>query len=170
MPRIKKTTPVIDSDNIQTLEPSTSTHAKKTRRASVNTTATMNYDEPKASQILEHAHSNGTIAKSENNAKTVRKYKAKGVLLSLEVAPVYAPVRISYDGILAQNGATELYAHAGIGSNWENVQEVKMTKSHSGTFEATVLAAEENTLNICFRDSGYNWDNNSKNNYVFNVT
>lgn len=102
--------------------------------------------------------------------KVIKEYQDKGVLLSREVSPVYEPVKISYDGLLAQNGATELYAHAGIGSGWENVQEVKMAKTKTGGFEATVLAAEKATLNVCFRDAAYNWDNNSNENYVFSVT
>ncbi|MDR3592621.1 MAG: carbohydrate-binding protein [Negativicutes bacterium] len=102
--------------------------------------------------------------------KVNKDYQDKGVLLSREVSTVYEPVKITYDGLLAQNGATELYAHAGIGSDWENVQEVKMAKTKAGGFEATMLAAEKSTLNVCFRDAAYNWDNNSSENYVFSVT
>jgi hypothetical protein len=112
---------------------------------------------------------------STTKPKGVRKkvnkdYQDKGVFLSREVSTVYEPVKITYDGLLAQNGATELYAHAGIGTQWENVQEVKMAKTKAGGFEATVLAADRSTLNVCFRDAAYNWDNNSSENYVFSVT
>jgi len=111
------------------------------------------------------------VTKPKGARKKVNQdYQDKGVMLSREVSAVYEPVKITYDGLLAQNGATELYAHAGIGSKWENVQEVKMAKIKAGGFEATVLAAEKATLNVCFRDAAYNWDNNSSENYVFSVT
>jgi len=63
--------------------------------------------------------------KPKGSRKKVNKdYQDKGVFLSREISTVYEPVKITYDGLLAQNGATELYAHAGIGAQWENVQEV----------------------------------------------
>ncbi|MBP2646011.1 MAG: Carbohydrate binding domain (family 25) [Firmicutes bacterium] len=161
MPRIKKSTS--DADLNETT-PTSSTTTRKPRRSSIEATALTPTHESKSTRAQR-------IETDDSSApKTVRKYKAKGVLLSLEVSPVYSPVRISYEGLLAQSGATELYAHAGIGSSWDNSQEVKMTKTSSGLFEATVLAAEESTLNVCFRDAMFNWDNNSNANYVFNVT
>ena len=99
----------------------------------------------------------------------IEKYSANGVLFSREVPSVYEPVKITYRGILAQNGATELYARAGIGPCWQNVQEVAMTKTIDG-FEGVALAVATSTLNVCFRDAAYNWDNNSNENYVFTVT
>ncbi|MBP2655589.1 MAG: Carbohydrate binding domain (family 25) [Firmicutes bacterium] len=198
MPRPKKTSPEVESD-APILDASTTKIARRTKRVAVGATS-LTPSEAKATRIIQKARPNEAaeesytlntaegkarrktaakaektipsevIAKADIKSKTVRKYKSNGVLLSLEVPPVYAPVRISYDGLLAQNGATELYAHAGIGTDWDNTQEVKMAKTKSGMFEATVLAAEESILNVCFRDAAYNWDNNSEANYVFSVT
>jgi hypothetical protein len=110
-----------------------------------------------------------TVDEPEPQLDTVRKYTAKGVLLSLEVPEAYEPVKITYNGLLARNGATELYARAGIGPQWDNVQEVAMTKTANG-FEGIALAVASSTLNVCFHDAAYNWDNNSNENYVFSVT
>lgn len=103
------------------------------------------------------------------STETVGEYQSKGVLISLEVPSVYEPVKLTYDGLLAQNGATQLYARAGIGPDWDNAQEIEMTKTTTG-FEGIALALASSTLHVCFRDGAYNWDNNSNENYVFNVT
>ncbi len=130
---------------------------------------TVVFNGPEAGAAIVSATLSATKPKGARK-KVNKEYQDKGVLLSREVSTIYEPVKITYDGLLAQNGATELYAHAGIGSQWENAQEVKMTKTRAGGFEATVLAAEKSTLNVCFHDAAFNWDNNSSENYVFSAT
>jgi hypothetical protein len=195
MPRPKKTAPEVESA-APTLDASTAKITRRTRKVAIEATSltpvegkatriiqksrpnesvgesyTLNTSEGKTRRMTtDESRTSEVITKAEIKFDTASKYKSNGVLLSLKVPPVYTPVKISYDGLLAQNGATELYAHAGIGEEWDNAQEVKMCKAKSGMFEATVLAAEKSILNICFRDAAYNWDNNSKANYVFNVT
>lgn len=126
----------------------------------------------KSIELKDEADTTSSIETKPKRAtkKVNNDYQSKGVLLSREVSAIYEPVKITYDGLLSQSGATELFAHAGIGPDWENVQDVKMTKTKTGGFEATVLASETSTLSMCFHDTANNWDNNSNENYVFHVT
>lgn len=78
-------------------------------------------------------------------------------------------VRVVYDGLLAQSGASDVLAHVGFGSSWENSFDYRMVKTTTG-FEATVqLPSQSNTLNIAFKDCADNWDNNSGRNYSFEI-
>jgi hypothetical protein len=43
-----------------------------------------------------------------------------------------------------------------------------MIRTNSG-FEATIPAANAEHLNVAFKDSINNWDNNSNRNYTFNI-
>lgn len=77
-------------------------------------------------------------------------------------------VKISYDGILAQSGATDVYAHVGFGSNWDDARDYKMLKTLTG-FEASIPITHPKPVNVCFKDSINNWDNNSGSNYTFDI-
>ena len=56
--------------------------------------------------------------------------------------------KLTYKGILAQNGAEEIYIHYGFGLLWENLQEIKLDKTADGTFEAQInmCSSEEVTI------------------------
>ena len=41
-------------------------------------------------------------------------------------------VKISYTGDLFQNGSEDVFIHYGFGSNWDNLNEIKMIKSELG--------------------------------------
>lgn len=104
-------------------------------------------------------------------------YTANGVYVTPTDFSIGDRVRLSYDGLLSQSGATEVYAHIGYGTqqNWQNVADVKMTKSANGLFEATFPVSPTTTtktsssLNLAFKDSAGNWDNNNGSNYTFKV-
>jgi hypothetical protein len=96
------------------------------------------------------------------------KYAANGVFITPALPASGEKVKLVYDGLLAKCGATEVYAHVGFGNNWENTNDYKMNKTSNG-FEATIPIHTSKPLNICFRDSAYNWDNNSGRNYSFNT-
>ena len=72
--------------------------------------------------------------------------------------------KLVYKGILAQNGANEIYIHFGFGLLWDNLQEIKLAKvdDHFET-EITLTSCED--INFCFRDENNNWDNNDTQNY-----
>lgn len=78
-------------------------------------------------------------------------------------------VKLTYNGLLAKSGASQVYAAIGYGSNnnWENVEHYPMNKTMTNTFEANIPIKKTGNLNVCFKDSANNWDNNSGMNYTF---
>ncbi len=105
----------------------------------------------------------------KSRKKNYTDYQDNGLLLTRESGNVES-VKLVYSGLLAQKGASEIYAHAGIGEQWENIQNIKMTETETGTFETTLLAGKKITLNICFHDGKDDWDNNCDNNYSYSVS
>lgn len=77
-------------------------------------------------------------------------------------------VKISYTGTLFQNNSEEVYIHYGFGINWDNLNEVKMEKTELG-FQAEIELLPDDILNLCFRNSNNEWDNNNSENYVFPI-
>ncbi len=77
-------------------------------------------------------------------------------------------VKISYTGELFQNNSEEVFIHYGFGNDWENLNEVKMTKTELG-FQAEIHLTSSDTLNFCFRNSDDVWDNNDSDNYIFPI-
>lgn len=75
-------------------------------------------------------------------------------------------VKISYTGELFADNSENVYIHYGFGSNWENVNEIKMDKTELG-FQAEISIPEIDLLNFCFRNSENKWDNNQNANYSF---
>jgi len=78
-------------------------------------------------------------------------------------------VTLYYKGLLAQSGADAIFAHIGYGENWEDKTFIPMQKEND-VFKATIKINHADDLNIAFKDSGDNWDNNSWANYSFKVT
>lgn len=76
-------------------------------------------------------------------------------------------VRITYDGLLAKSGASDMYAHIGYGTKkWNDIMDLRMSKTEAG-FEAIFPVSSSSPLNVVFKDSADNWDNNSGSNYSF---
>lgn len=77
-------------------------------------------------------------------------------------------VSVKYDGLLAKSGADDVYTVVGFGSNskWENVQTIRMNRI-GNAFHADIPAKPGANINIAFKDSADNWDNNSGMNYTF---
>lgn len=74
-------------------------------------------------------------------------------------------VKLTYNGTLVENGASEIYVHFGFGLLWDNLQELKLEKTDAGyETEITLVSAED--INFCFRDGENNWDNNNAQNYT----
>lgn len=96
------------------------------------------------------------------------KYINSGVYITPQEVTTGDKVRISYDGLLAKSGATDVFAHVGYGTKWDNLQDIKMSKTPVG-FEATIPVTNSMPLFVCFKDSANNWDNNSGKNYTFDV-
>lgn len=97
-------------------------------------------------------------------------YMENGIIIKPNVINEGDRVSIVYRGLLSQSGADSVYAHIGFGDgpNWQYTSFVKMDSTSEG-FETTVKVNQQSNLNIAFKDSANNWDNNNGNNYVFNV-
>jgi hypothetical protein len=77
-------------------------------------------------------------------------------------------VKISYTGKLFQEDSSEVFVHYGFGPNWDNVTEKQMEKTELG-FQAEIELNTSESLNLCFRNSNNEWDNNNSQNYTFEV-
>jgi hypothetical protein len=101
---------------------------------------------------------------SENS--TYESYITKGVLLD----DVGDKLKLSYNGLLAKSGATEVYAVVGIGENknWNDIKYLRMDNLDGRKFEA-ILPTNNKNINVVFKDCANNWDNNSGQNYSFNM-
>lgn len=73
--------------------------------------------------------------------------------------------KINYNGRLVREGSNEITMVYGFGSNWDHTQEKAMNKSNNG-FETEIKIEQFDTLNFCFRNENYNWDNNNSFNYI----
>ncbi len=77
-------------------------------------------------------------------------------------------VKISYTGKLFQDGSEEVFVHYGFGNNWNNLNEIEMEKTELG-FQAEIELVSDETLNLCFRNSNNEWDNNEGQNFIFPI-
>lgn len=77
-------------------------------------------------------------------------------------------VKISYTGKLFENNSDEVFVHYGFGNNWDNLNEKKMEKTELG-FQAEINLISSDSLNLCFRNSNNEWDNNDTKNYIFQI-
>jgi len=95
-------------------------------------------------------------------------YLSNGVIVTPNNPEANENVTIVYNGLLAQCGASEVYARVGYDCEWQGSQDLKMIRTNSG-FETTIPTANADHLNVAFKDSSNNWDNNSNRNYSFNI-
>ena len=95
-------------------------------------------------------------------------YLANGIVIQPTNPHPGEAGKITYNGLLPKSGASNVYAHVGAGFEWQNIQDVMMTRTPAG-FEATVTTPNHDTLCVAFKDIANNWDNNSGLNYNFNV-
>ena len=95
-------------------------------------------------------------------------YLANGVIISPTNPHPGESVKVCYNGLLPKSGANTIYAHVGFGFEWQNQQDIQMTRTPAG-FEASVTANNHDTLCVAFKDCANNWDNNQGLNYNFNI-
>ncbi|HMM19103.1 MAG TPA: carbohydrate-binding protein [Selenomonadales bacterium] len=101
--------------------------------------------------------------------QTNHKYRDSGISVTPAVLAKGDTAQVRYQGLLARSGAEKLYVHVGYGGNWERAIDYKMIRTPDG-FEAQVPVAAQNGLKICFHDNANNWDNNSGQDYSFEVS
>ncbi len=92
---------------------------------------------------------------------------AKGVSFST----VGDEIKLTYDGLLTKSGAKEVFAVVGFGDNksWDNVSTYPMSSTNQHAYELSIPVKENGQLNVAFKDSANNWDNNSGKNYTFYI-
>lgn len=107
------------------------------------------------------------ISDSVNDDGLVDSYSQNGVQLGNTVNTF----KLEYDGILAKNGAQEVYAVVGNGGNdvnFENAECYPMRRLGNQKFELFFPVVHEDVaISLAFKDSANNWDNNSGENYIF---
>jgi len=104
------------------------------------------------------------------NKKINAKYESNGIVISPAVPAKGETARVVYNGLLAQSGADKVYVHVGFGEDWKRSTDYRMNRSGDGYgFEVQIPVAIANTMNLCFKDNANNWDNNSGENYSYNV-
>lgn len=93
-------------------------------------------------------------------------YTDNGIRVTEATYPI---MKITYEGLLAKNGAQEISAVVGYGNNlkWEDVETFTMQKVNNQAFETSIPVKRSGNINVVFKDSGGNWDNNSGMNYSF---
>lgn len=79
-------------------------------------------------------------------------------------------VTFLYYGLLANDGADQVYMHCGYGNpkNWEQIQDIRMEKTARG-WAKTLPIQDKGRFNFCFKDSANNWDNNNGINWTFEI-
>ena len=92
----------------------------------------------------------------------------KNIFFNTDKLVENSSVKISYTGKFFQNDSEEVFIHYGFGSNWDNVNDIKMEKTELG-FQAEVFLGEGDTFNFCFKNNDGEWDNNDSNNYIFDI-
>lgn len=97
-----------------------------------------------------------------------KSFEENGLMLSKKTIYDGDKIKISYNGLLAQSGASNIYLHFGFGDKWDDSSLIQM-EPEDGAFTAAVEITGEESLEICFKDSADNWDNNSGQNYVFKI-
>ncbi len=102
-------------------------------------------------------------------SSSAQQYADNGVVLSKASLAVGDEIVISYSGLLAGSGADQVFAHVGYGENWDNKVFILM-ENEGGVFKAAYKVLLPGILNISFKDSANNWDNNSSENYSFEIS
>jgi len=78
-------------------------------------------------------------------------------------------VRVEYRGLLAQSGADTVWAHTGM-DGWKSIQDIPMERTPEGNFSCVTEASASQEMNMCFKDSANNWDNNSGQDWTFRLS
>lgn len=105
-----------------------------------------------------------TTTKTKTRCSSANQYKSNGITITPANFTSGDKIKVTYTGLLSQSGANEIYAHIGWGDSWENVNDIKMSKTKTGF--STTITAYNSALNLCFKDTCDNWDNNNGNNYT----
>lgn len=96
-------------------------------------------------------------------------YTQSGITMDKSTLVEGKNAKLTYRGNLYNQGAEEVYVHLGFGLLWEALTEIKMIKNEQG-FSAEIPLVKADKLYFCFRDNYNNWDNNSYQNYTYDIS
>ena len=68
----------------------------------------------------------------------------------------------------APSTSEEVFVHYGFGMQWNELEDIEMEKTELG-FQCEIDIKEYESLNLCFRNSNDEWDNNEGQNYIFPI-
>ena len=77
-------------------------------------------------------------------------------------------VKVSYTGKFYQGNNEKVFLHYGYGKDWNNINEIEMTKTDLG-YQAELNLSGKDTINFCFKNENNEWDNNCGQNYIFDI-
>ncbi len=92
----------------------------------------------------------------------------KNIFFNTDKIVENSKLKISYVGALYQSCSEEVFLHYGFNINWDNLSDIKMEKTELG-FQCEIEIGEFESLNLCFRNSNNEWDNNDGKNYTFSI-
>ena len=92
----------------------------------------------------------------------------KNIFFNTDKLVENSKIKISYTGKLFQEASEKVSIHYGFGLNWDNINDIEMTKTELG-FQAEIELDGIDTFNFCFRNSNDEWDNNENVNYIFEL-
>ncbi len=80
-------------------------------------------------------------------------------------------VKVTYDGLLAKSGSDKVFAFVSYGdnNNWQNSSTYLMNSTNQQKYELNIPAQNSKQVNVAFKDSANNWDNNSGKNYSYYI-
>lgn len=77
-------------------------------------------------------------------------------------------VDVRYKGLLANSGADQVYLHFGF-DGWRDISTISMRREPDGSFLCSIPAQGVSKINLCFKDSANNWDNNNGLNWATDI-
>lgn len=92
----------------------------------------------------------------------------KNIFFNTDKLVENSKVKISYTGKLFEENSENVFIHYGYGLQWNNVSEIEMKKTELG-YQAEIELISNDSLNLCFRNSNNEWDNNNGENYSFPI-
>ncbi|MGE5329023.1 MAG: carbohydrate binding domain-containing protein [Deltaproteobacteria bacterium] len=95
-------------------------------------------------------------------------YSEKGLTANHVANNDQDTLSLTYNGLLYNSGSDVVYVHYGYGTKWTKKETVQMKKTKTG-FKIDIPLAKTGTINMAFKDSSENWDNNNGSDYSFSL-
>lgn len=121
-----------------------------------------------------HVNTDTKVSKFKEsvNSEVSSEITYENFLKGVSFSPYGDQVKLTYNGLLAKSGADNVYVSLSYGDNknWMNTSTLNMDKIEPQIFELLIPAKENGQLNVAFKDSASNWDNNSGKNYCYYIS